>query len=43
MRNPSIYVAGYGVRVGSAAVRNLQAVCHAKIVMRTHAELDLAE
>jgi GDP-L-fucose synthase len=39
--NQKIYVAGHRGMVGSAIVRNLQAQGHQKIVVRTHAELDL--
>ena len=39
--NQKIYVAGHRGMVGSAIVRNLQAKGFAKIVTKTHAELDL--
>lgn len=39
--NEKIYVAGHRGMVGSAIVRNLQALGYANIVVRTHAELDL--
>lgn len=39
--NQKIYVAGHRGMVGSAIVRNLQALGYANIVVRTHAELDL--
>lgn len=39
--NQKIYVAGHRGMVGSAIVRNLQALGFSNIVTRTHAELDL--
>jgi GDP-L-fucose synthase len=39
--NQKIYVAGHRGMVGSAIVRNLQALDYVNIVVRTHAELDL--
>jgi GDP-L-fucose synthase len=41
--NPKIYVAGHRGMVGSAIVRNLQAIGFTKIITRTHAELDLTD
>jgi GDP-L-fucose synthase len=38
-----IYVAGHRGMVGSALVRRLQASGHARVVTRTHAELDLMD
>ena len=39
--NQKIYVAGHRGMVGSAIVRNLQALGYTNIVTRSHAELDL--
>lgn len=39
----TIYVAGHRGMVGSAIVRNLQARGHARIITRSHAELDLTD
>ncbi|QWE20915.1 GDP-L-fucose synthase [Polynucleobacter sp. AP-Kolm-20A-A1] len=39
--NQKVYVAGHRGMVGSAIVRNLQAMGYPNIVTRTHAELDL--
>ena len=43
--NPSarIYIAGHRGLVGSAIVRRLQAAGHGKLLLRTHAELDLTD
>jgi GDP-L-fucose synthase len=41
--NASIYVAGHRGMVGSAIVRRLQAEGYRRIIMRTHAELDLID
>lgn len=41
LKDARIYVAGHRGLVGSAIVRRLQAAGYAKIVTRTHAELDL--
>ena len=38
-----IYVAGHRGLVGSAIVRRLQALGHSKLLLRTHAELDLTD
>jgi len=38
-----IYVAGHRGLVGSAIVRNLQAAGHTRLLLRTHAELDLTD
>ncbi|MFA6262565.1 MAG: GDP-L-fucose synthase [Bacteroidia bacterium] len=38
-----IYVAGHRGLVGSAIVRRLQAAGHTRLLLRTHAELDLAD
>jgi GDP-L-fucose synthase len=40
---PSIYVAGHQGLVGSAIVRALRAQGHARLVTRTHAELELTD
>ncbi|MDZ7891348.1 MAG: GDP-L-fucose synthase [Rhodoferax sp.] len=40
-KNAKIYVAGHRGLVGSAIVRNLQAAGYTKLLLRTHAELDL--
>ncbi|MDB5998856.1 MAG: GDP-L-fucose synthase, partial [Rhizobacter sp.] len=40
-RNTKIYVAGHRGLVGSAIVRNLRAAGFDKLVLRTHAEVDL--
>lgn len=42
-RNARIYVAGHRGLVGSAIVRRLQAAGHTKLLVRTHAELDLTD
>ncbi len=41
--NAKIYVAGHRGLVGSALMRNLSARGHARMVTRTHAELDLTD
>ena len=38
-----IYIAGHRGLVGSAIVRRLQAAGHSKLLLRTHAELDLTD
>ena len=43
MNQPKIYVAGHRGMVGSAIVRILQQQGHTRLVMRTHAELDLTD
>jgi len=40
-RNARIYVAGHRGLVGSALVRKLQAAGHTRLLLRSHAELDL--
>jgi GDP-L-fucose synthase len=42
-RNTKIYVAGHRGLVGSAIVRNLRAMGFDKLVLRTHAEVDLTQ
>lgn len=42
-KNASIYVAGHRGLVGSAIVRNLRQRGYAKLLLRTHAELDLTD
>ncbi len=42
-RDARIYVAGHRGLVGSAIVRRLQAAGHGRVLMRTHAELDLTD
>jgi len=39
--DPKIYVAGHRGMVGSAIVRKLKELGHQKLIVRTHAELDL--
>ncbi|MDP3086311.1 MAG: GDP-L-fucose synthase [Rubrivivax sp.] len=41
--NSRIYVAGHRGLVGSAIVRRLRAAGHTKLLLRTHAELDLTD
>ena len=40
-KNAKIYIAGHRGLVGSALVRNLQAAGYTRLLLRTHAELDL--
>ena len=40
-KNEKIYIAGHRGLVGSAIVRNLQTAGYTKLLLRTHAELDL--
>ena len=40
-KQAKIYIAGHRGLVGSAIVRNLQALGYTKLLLRTHAELDL--
>ena len=42
-KHAKIYVAGHRGLVGSAIVRTLQAHGHARLLLRTHAELDLTD
>jgi GDP-L-fucose synthase len=42
-RDARIYVAGHRGLVGSAIVRRLQATGHTRLILRTHAELDLTD
>lgn len=42
-RQARIYVAGHRGLVGSAIVRNLKAAGHERLLLRTHAELDLTD
>ena len=42
-KSAKIYVAGHRGLVGSALVRNLQAKGYSNLLLRTHAELDLAD
>lgn len=42
-KESSIYVAGHGGMVGSALVRRLRSLGYQKLILRTHAELDLTD